>query len=473
MIAKRIIEVSQHYPGKTAIIDSDSFCTYSELAEAINECCNFFEELSIEENEPVGLYMANKKEYLIILLACELKGIPTVLLSTTFHVDELNYHINESGLRYVFTDREWKLDNFKQKTEILNMVNIWEKNDFESKNQFEKNDFICQLTSGTSGRSKGAIRSSDAVLLEIEETLEMLDVSSSDTFLTLSPLCHSFGLIAGALLPLLLGCTLVLQKAFSMAGAKKAIRNHNASVLFAVPFMYKMMLDSSVNGEDNFDSLKICVSAGAPMSEKLHREFHVLTGIFVTQDYGSTETGVMTINCFTEEYPDSVGKGVGKREFKIMDDNGIELKDGNTGLIYTKSNCDLRKYAYPEECNVNIKDGWLCLGDIGTIKDGYLYVKGRRSNMINVGGLKVDPDEIEKVLLELDGIDEAVVVGQKSETYGEVVKAHIVRRRDISLSDIIEHCKKRISSHKIPKIINFVDEIPKSATGKILRKYLA
>ena len=473
MLTKRILEESQHNSDKTAIIDSDSSCTYGELAEAICKCCKFFEELSIKEKEPVGLYMANKKEYLIILLACELQGIPTVLLSTTFHVDELKYHINESGLRYVFTDREWKLDSYIQKGEVLSIVSIWEKSNFESKNLFEKNDFICQLTSGTSGRSKGAIRSSDSVLLEIEETLDTLNVSSSDVFLTLSPLCHSFGLIAGALLPLLLGCTLVLQKAFNMAGAKKAINKYNTSVLFAVPFMYKMMLDSSVKDEVCFDTLKICVSAGAPMSEKLHREFHELTGIYITQDDGSTETGVMTINCSTEEYPDSVGKGVGKREFKIMDDNGNELEDGNIGLIYTKSNCDLRKYAYPEECNANIKNGWLCLGDIGTIKDGYLYIKGRRSNMINVGGLKVDPDEIEKVLLELDGIDEAVVVGQKSETYGEVIKAHIVSREDISSSDIIDHCKKRLSLHKIPKVINFVDEIPKSATGKILRKYLA
>lgn len=475
MITTAILENAQSYFHKTAIFFEDEVLTYKQLHDKIMLAKEIIDSFDLFQGEPVGICIGNSPEFLVMLLACELGKHPAVLLSVDFKESEMEYHIKNSRIRYIFTSHMCLSSErlgLNQIGEFENLLIYYSGNSIKN-DLYQQGDFICQLTSGTDGKAKGVIRTSDAVLLEIEETIQVMKVTMEDCFLTLPPLCHSFGLIGGALLPLYLGCTLVLVKKFTPAKVAKEVNKQKVSVIFAVPFMYKMLVDSSYKQEGYYSSLKKCISAGALLAEEISGDFYDLTGIHIMQDYGSTETGIMSFNANPQNNVESVGSSVGSRQFKVVDTEGNTLIAKQMGRFLTKSKCNLRCYIYPDNANDNILDGWLCLGDIGYIDEkGELHVLGRESNMINVGGLKVDPVEIEKIIKELSAVDDVVVVGKPAIPFGEIVKAIVVRKGELSELDITLHCKGRIGNHKIPKIIEFVDSIPRSATGKIQRKYL-
>lgn len=472
MVISKIIKKSEIHPEKTAIIFNNEKITYKEFIKNVMYTKYKIESLSLNLNEPIGICLENSPEFLIVLLACELIRHPAVLLSHDFTKDEMEYHILNAGLRYIISiDNHTMIGELGgEKIRNIFLLSVYHLNHTNQKNIYCNGDFICQLTSGTNGMSKGVVRTSSSVELEIEETIPLLNANEEDCFLTIPPLYHSFGLIAGALLPLCIGCTLLLLPKFTTSNITKVMKEQVVTVLFAVPFMYKLLSESNYKEPQIFKTLKICVSAGAPLSENVLYKFYELSGVHIMQDYGSTETGVMAINTNPAEFISSVGKAVGSREFKII--TSTKYRE-DRGILLTRSKCDLRRYLYPESANNNIIDGWINLGDIGHMdEDRNLYVIGRESNMINCGGLKVDPNEVEVVILEMSGVIEVVVVGQASKVYGEVVKAIIVSDGSITDKDIVNYCNDRLRKHKIPKIVSFVNEIPKSKTGKIQRKYL-
>lgn len=475
MVASKVMDSIETFGEKTAIIYKDEKITYKELENKIKLAKDFIKQIDLEEHEPIGICINNSPEFLTILLACELENHAAVLLSPGFKETEFLYHIKNGGVRYVISYANHDLLNAfgAKKTVQIDGLAIYFFSSIRCNNIYLSGDFICQLTSGTNGKAKGAIRTSESVELEIEETIPVMKVTEEDCFLTIPPLCHSFGLIAGALLPLSIGCTLVLLPVFTAGNVVKAMKERTITVLFAVPFMYKILADSHYHEKDYFRSLKKCISAGAPLKEEVFWKFYELTGAYIMQDYGSTETGVMAFNDNPIGQISSVGKVVGSRKFQIID----RIKEDGTvdraGRLLTKSKCDLRRYCYPDSANKNILDGWLGLGDIGYMDSSEnLYVQGRECNMINCGGLKVDPKEIEAVIQEIPEVLETVVVGKEVSPYGEVVKAIVVKNGNITKTEIVKHCQGKLGAHKVPKVITFVEEIPRSATGKIQRKYL-
>lgn len=473
MIFSKIKKSIEAFGEKVAVVYKGEKVTYKELANKINLAKDFIKQINLEKNEPIGICINNSPEFLSILLACESENHAAILLSPRFKAREIMYHIENGGVRYVisYINHDFFCTSEAEKIIQVNELAVYFFSGIESKDIYLPGDFICQLTSGTNGKAKGAIRTSESVELEIEETISVMKVTEEDCFLTIPPLCHSFGLIAGALLPLSLGCTLVLISDFTANNVVRVMKAQTITVLFAVPFMYKILVDSHYREKDYFRSLKRCVSAGAPLKEDVFWRFYELTGAYIMQDYGSTETGIMAFNDDPVGKILSVGRPVGDRKIRIIDQG---KEEGIRGRLLTKSKCNLRRYCYPDSENKNIVDGWLALGDIGYMDSNQnLFVQGRECNMINCGGLKVDPKEVEMVIQEIPEVLENVVVGEEACSYGEVVKVIVVKNGDVTKTEIIKHCQQRLEAHKIPKIITFVDEIPRSATGKIQRKYLA
>lgn len=470
MIAEKIIAHAKITPEKQAIISNKESVSYKELEKNIMKFKEKILTLQLKKYEPIGLLMDNSNHFIELLCACELLGHPTVLLSTSFKDFELNYHLFHTGVTYVFSSIELNSQQFTKETfETLYILKYLAAISIK---KYQKEDYICQFTSGTSGKSKGVIRTTTAVFLEIQETYRMLPFKENEVFLTLSPICHSYGLIAGSLLPLCYGYTLAFVGKFSVHAVFQAIKKNHVTTMFAVPFMYQMILDTKYKDKTPMNTLRFCFSAGAPLEKTVLQKFYDLTGKEIFQDYGSTETGVMTLNLKSIDYPDSMGFPVGQRQFKIIDEKGEQVAVNVKGSLLTKSPCDLRCYLYPEELNQNIKDDWISLGDKAYIDEsGRMNVCGRELAMINVGGLKVDPLELENFLLEMPAIKHVIVVGKKHKVYGEVVKAVIVKEKEVSQLDILNYCQNRIAAHKIPKIIEFVEEITKTTTGKIVRKY--
>ncbi len=469
------MENTKSIPNKIALIDNGEEISYSALGVAIQDMETELLAL-LDEREPIGICLRNSAEFLACLCASDKLKHPALLLSVGFRRNEILCHLENAHARFVVCFEEMskvfeeiggvlvkkygKLYFFKFEIEL-------------DLTKYEEDDYFCQLTSGSQGESKGAIRTKQQVWKEIQETTEMLGVDENDMFLTMPPLSHSYGLIFGALTPLCIGATLVMEKQFTADGTVNAISKHHITTLILVPFMYELIINKKYKDKSAFSSLRICLSAGAILTEKVILGFYELSGSYINSDYGSTESGVMCINVDPINKLDSVGRSVGDRKFRVVDEDGNVIGNNEIGRVQTRSKCNLRCYLYPEMFNETIQDGWLSLGDIGYLDDeGYVYILGRAKNFINVGGEKVDPAEVEKVIMEIPGVKEVVVVGKNSDTYGQIVKAVIVKEGELNKPQIAQYCLNKIATYKIPKIIEFVDEIPKSATGKILKKYI-
>ncbi|MHB8061172.1 MAG: class I adenylate-forming enzyme family protein [Ruminiclostridium sp.] len=475
MIYRSIMENVNRIPDKIALIDNGAEISYKTFGESVYALETEISKLLLEK-EPIGICLRNSTEFLSCLCEADKLNHPALLLSVGFRRNEMLYHLESAHTRYVICFEEMN-KIFEELGGLL--VNRYDKLCFfrfpieVDITKYEEDDYICQLTSGSQGESKGVIRTKQQVWQEIQETVEMTGLNEKDVFLTMPPLSHSYGLIAGGLLPLCIGATLVLGKQFTAVGTMNAISKYHVTTLFLVPFMYELIISSKYNNNPDLRSLRMCFSAGAILSKQVVQRFHELTNLYIQSDYGSTETGVMCINMDPMNKVTSVGKNVSNREFRIVDENGNLLDKNKVGKVQTKSNCNLRCYLYPEKFNESIQSGWLSIGDVGYVDDdGYVYILGREKNLINVGGEKVDPGEVEKVIREIPGVKEVVVVGMKLDSYGEVVKAVIVKEGEVNKIQIAQYCLNKIAAYKIPKIIEFVDEIPKSNTGKILKKYL-
>jgi long-chain acyl-CoA synthetase len=243
--------------------------------------------------------------------------------------------------------------------------------------------------------------------------------------------------------------------------------------------MYDMLTRTYLEEKVDFSSLRICFSAGAKLSAKVAEDFTGRFGVRINQQYGSTETGTMAVNLYPDGFDDvnSVGLPLPGREMKVVDENHHELPGGEEGEIKILSPGNTKGYLHLEELNnEKFRDGWYFTGDIGRMdSNGNIYITGRKIAFINVAGLKVDPFEVEGALLSIDAIKECAVVGKQDETkHREIVKAFVVidKEKEITVKNVKKACKERLADYKVPQEIEFVNELPKSPTGKILMKYL-
>lgn len=478
MIGSKVLDCAYRDSGKVILKTCNHVVTYKQLAERILQMKDCICSYGMENQEPIGLAFPNSMEFVTSMLAAELAGHPAVLLGAMLKPREINFHIRHSGTRIVLANSS--LSQYMHEAggeltgSLFDTIECWRFDNENTSDKFKSGDFICQLTSGTNGISKGVVRTSEAVFTEVNETIHEIKLNDRDIVLTIPPIHHSYGLIAGILAPLCSAAQVILLDGFISADVKKIIETERATILLAVPFMYHLLNQMKGIQQTDFSSLRLCLSAGAPMHEEVAKTFQRCFGKIVSQDYGSTETGVMCLNFNPDKITNTVGKPVGSRLIRTFGENGEILPYGEKGELRTLSKADTRAYIYPEELNKTaFKDGWLGLGDIGWVDtNGYVYVSGRKSNMINVAGMKVDPEEVEKVIMAIPGIKETAVVGVNASVGGHVVKAFIVAEdKSMDKSLIIQHCRKNLSSFKIPRSIEFIEELPRSQTGKILRKH--
>jgi acyl-coA synthetases (AMP-forming)/AMP-acid ligases II len=469
------MENARRIPDKIALIDNGEQVSYKSFCESVDYIEKELSEI-LTEKEPIGLFLNNSQEFIVCLIAAEKSHHTALLLGTGFKKNEIMYHMEKAHVRYLIGFEEKELFFIEMGAVLIKKIHSLCVFKFPIEINvaiYEKDDFICQLTSGSEGESKGIVRTKQQVWKEVTESIELTSLNEKEIFLTIPPLFHSYGLIIGALLPLSVGATVIFIKQFVASRIMSIVSKYQVTTLIMVPFMYDLICNAKNKNEFDFSSLKLCFSAGAILQEQTIRDFYNLSKLHISADYGSTETGVMCINMNPVKNFDSVGKCVGSRLIRIVDENGNEVKRNQIGSVITKSECNTKKYLYPERYNSRIKSEWIEIGDQGYMdEEGFVYIIGRDKNFINVGGEKVDPQEVENVLLQIPEVKEAVVVGKKADTYGEIVKAIIVKEGSINKIQISQYCLDKIAAYKIPKIIEFREEIPKSNTGKILKKYM-
>lgn len=333
-------------------------------------------------------------------------------------------------------------------------------------------------TSGTTGNPKGVMLSHGNFMAECEATLDVLATSEEDRFATLVPFFHVYGLAVGLVVSLFRGCSTVLFPQYSPRQVLKRMGEEKVSILVAIPTQYHHLLLAAKRRPVAHGSLKDCISGAAPLPVKVIQAFKETFGVDIIEGYGLTETtAAVAANPRGNTKPGSVGipgRGV---QIKIVDDHGDALPAHKAGEILVKGEVVMKGYYnLPEETQEVIKDGWLRTGDIGyQDEEGYIYITDRQKDIIIKGGFNISPAEIEDLLCAHPKVKEAAVVGQQEkEGREEAIKAFVVptKEEEILPSEIIEFCRTRLVPYKVPDEIEFREKLPKSATGKVLRKEL-
>jgi long-chain acyl-CoA synthetase len=333
-------------------------------------------------------------------------------------------------------------------------------------------------TSGTTGLPKGVMLTQGNFIAECETTDDAIRTRPVDRFASLVPFFHVFGLADACVLALFRGCASVLIPQYHPRKFLKILSDANVSVVLAIPSQYlHLMLAARRKKEEERPKVKYCVSGAAPLPLKVIDAFKEIFGASIIEGYGMTEsTSAVAVNPPENIKPGSIGIPCPGVEMKVVDDADNELEEGKAGEIVIKGNMvSPGYYNLPDETKETFINDWLHSGDIGyKDEDGYFFITDRKKDIIIKGGFNISPKEIEDLLSQHPKVKEAAVIGEEKEEKKEDIKAFCVLSEGESASreEILDFCRKTLASYKTPDDIEFIEILPKSATGKLLRKEL-
>ncbi|WP_074226771.1 long-chain-fatty-acid--CoA ligase [Algoriphagus halophilus] len=510
-LAVLLEESARKYPNKDAFIFMDKHLSFAQIDNAANQIANGLNTLGIHKGDRVALSCLNLPYFPMIYFGILKAGAIVVPLSVLLKHDEIEYHLQNSGAKAYFCFEGTKeLPMAKEGLEGFNRVSnckhffvitpqMTDPSPFEGVKTLgmlmanrssvystmvtgADDTALIIYTSGTTGKPKGAELSHSNLVLNAMLSKEILSLEREDKLLIVLPLFHIFAMTVLMNAGLYVGATSVLLPRFDGAQVLGLMEKHDISIFAGVPTMYWGLLNSD---ETQFDiasiakNLKTCVSGGAALPVNVLENFEKKFNVPIYEGYGMSEgSPVVTFN--QKEFgkkPGSVGVPVWGIEVKVVDDKGKELPAGAKGeLIYRGHNVMKGYYNNPKATAETLKDGWLYSGDVAIKdEDGFFFIVDRTKEMIIRKGLNVYPREIEEVMMKHDAVSMVAVIGVPNEESGEEIKACVVLNQGFELNedDLITWTKEQIASYKYPRIIQFMEALPMSATGKILKKELS
>lgn len=335
-------------------------------------------------------------------------------------------------------------------------------------------------TSGTTGAPKAVPISHGNLLDNVDRSIvHFTDLREGDTFLNVLPNFHALGFTTSGLLPLIGGFSQALLPTFMPAETTlDALRAAEVTVVVAVPTMITLLLGAVARGAAPPATLRILISGGDRFPAQIDDRARKLLGAGVLEGYGLTETSpVVSVNPnYASQKLGTAGTILDGYDVEVRDPGGDVIPPGNEGTLWLRGPSVFSGYFRdPEQTAERIRDGWFNTGDVVRLDDeGYLSILDRETDIIIVGGFNVYPTEVEGVLQELPGVRECAVVGVPHHVSGEMVKAYVVRgaENDVSVRDVVSFCRDRLAHYKVPRIVDFVDELPRSSIGKVLKREL-
>ena len=339
-----------------------------------------------------------------------------------------------------------------------------------------------QYTGGTTGVSKGAMLSHRNMIFNVQQTITW----QADAYvgvepiiaITALPLYHIFSLQGNCLTVMAQGGENVLiTNPRDFEGFAKEIAKFDFNLFTGVNTMFASLMDTPSFSDIDFSHLRVCIGGGMAVQPAIAKEWKEKTGVTILQGYGLTETSPAAVVCrIDSDFTGTIGLPLPSTEVMIAGDDGNPLSVNELGEICIRGPQVMEGYWQRpvDTADVMLPGGWLRSGDIGRMDDdGYTFIEDRKKDMILVSGFNVYPNEIENVIVELEGVFEAAAIGLPDERSGEIVKVFVVRKNDnITEQHIIDHCRENLTGYKRPRIVEFRDELPKTNVGKILRREL-
>ena len=465
---KRSVKVN---PKKTAVIIQEQEYSYEEIDQMSSSIA---QNLSVyPSNSVLSMMLDNSIEFIITYLGILKTGKIAHIIPTNISKNNLTEQISSATPKCIITSKQYLsiLEKFEG-VDILNIKEISLNKKFEEIKIETKKIAYLIYTSGTTGKPKGISITHANVLFTTKNIVDRLEYKKTDREILPLSLSHSFGL--GCLhTALYVGSTIILHKnSTDIRKILESILENEATTLAAVPATLSKMVEN-FNNETNrmCKNLRLIITNSTKISENTVKSImDVLNTGKIATYYGLTEASRSTFMIFNEQIEkyNSVGLPASGVEIKI----DCKEKLGHIGEICIKGPNVIDSYWENVEMDKNIENGWLKTSDVGHLdNEGYLFLDGRVDDMINVGGEKVMPNEIELIVNELEGIEDAVALGMPHDTFGQVVKlfAKKSKNSEITKTDIMGHCVKKLERYKVPVIIEFIDEFPRTEYGKIKR----
>ncbi|HET9719974.1 MAG TPA: acyl-CoA synthetase [Solirubrobacteraceae bacterium] len=478
------------HADQLALIDERGELTYKELDRRVNSLATAWRRQGLRAGDGVAILARNHRGFLEAFFAGAKCGSRIILFNTSFSGPQVREVAEREGVDLFVYDEEFSemvqgvdprhgrwlswADSDPQADDTLDA--LIESAPDEAPPKPAHGPKVVILTSGTTGTPKGAGRDVPWSLSPIGGLLSKVPYRAREVTELSVPMFHALG-FSQALLGVALGSTLILHRKFDPAGTLQSLQEHGASAMIVVPVMLQRMLDledAAWEGRQ-FPELRIIFVSGSQLGEELARRVTERFGPVIYNLYGSTEIAFATIATPEDlkAAPSTVGRVVHGAVVKILDDDGRERSQGDSGRIFVGNSIQFEGYT-----GGGSKDevgGLMASGDVGHFdQKGRLFIDGRDDEMIVSGGENVFPAEVEELLVKLDGVAEAAAIGVEDKDFGQRLKAFVVKSSGAELSEdqVKAYVKDNLARYKVPREVVFLDELPRNATGKVLKREL-
>jgi long-chain acyl-CoA synthetase len=498
-LAVMLRESASATPAKPVALFDGGRLTYAELDGLSDRLAAGLQRHGVAPGDPVALQLPNVPQFLIAYFGILKAGAVAVPMNVLLKAPEVAFQLGDSGARLLIT---WAgvLDDAAKGAAQAGVGDVFVLGGgagAETATPFERlletapadrplaarepNDTAVVIyTSGTTGRPKGAELTHFQLYMNADIPGRLFGIQAEDVVLTALPLFHVFGLSSILNIAVRFGATMSLIPRFEPGAVLAAIERDRITVFEGVPTMYVAILGHPELGRHDLSSLRVGISGGAALPAQVLDAFEQRFGVVILEGYGLSETASTTTfnRSATERRAYSVGKPIWGTETQVWDDQGQQLPPGrdNVGELVTRGFHVMKGYlSQPEATAEAFAGGWLHTGDLGYAdEEGFLFIVDRKKELIIRGGYNVYPREVEEVLYAHPAVAEAAVVGVPDERLGEEVAAFVAVKagRSLTEAELIAHCRERVAAYKYPRHVEFRDGLPKSATGKILKKLL-
>ncbi|MGZ4526798.1 MAG: FadD3 family acyl-CoA ligase [Mycobacterium sp.] len=465
-----VLSAADRFGDAEAVVDGPLRLTFTEVVDRIRCAAGAFADLGVSEGDRVAIWAPNSAEWIISAFGLLTAGGVLVPVNTRFKTDEAGDIIARSRAKAVLVQKGFLGQDYTAPAGIP-VIDL--KSDFlSSGSPFERavsgsdtSDII--FTSGTTGRPKGAMMHHQQTLRMYEEWATLADLREGDRYLQINPYFHTFGLKAGLITSFLRGATMLPVAVFDIDTAVELIGRERITMLPGPPTLYHSLL--TVRDKAKLSTLRAGVTGAADIPVELVRRIHdelpfqtLMTG------YGLTEAGNVTLSLPGDSFED-VATTAG------VPCAGVEVRIADDGEVLVRGYGVMQGYLDDPGATAQAidDDGWLHTGDLGNFTDtGRLRIVGRKKDMFIVGGFNAYPAEIEGFLLSHPAVAQAAVIGVPDERLGQVGKAFVVAKTPVSEDDLLIWCRERMAGFKAPRSIEFLDELPLNATGKVMKDQL-
>ncbi|WP_019414509.1 fatty acid--CoA ligase family protein [Paenisporosarcina sp. TG20] len=508
-LVTRVRETAIAQPTKTAYHFMGSDTSYAEFDQSIARFASALRKLGVEKGDHVAFLLGNTPHFLTSFYATLRLGATAIPINPIYTPDEISFIIQNSDAKVVIAldmllplvekasgafpsvhtyvicetspDTAEKLvalpDGVREKVKSYTQLVMSASPDVLPVEIAPDDNAVILYTSGTTGRPKGAMLTHENIFSNARDTADYLGYTESDKVIAALPVFHVFALTVVVNAPLLKGATILLVPRFSPQDVFDIARNQQATIFAGVPTMYNFLHQFPQANIEDFSTIRLAISGGSSLPVALLHNFENKFKVRISEGYGLSEASPVT--CFNpldrDRKPGSIGTSIVNVENRVVNELGVDVEVGEVGeLIVRGPNVMKGYYKMPEETAHAIRNNWLYTGDLAKVDDeGYFYIVDRKKDLVIVGGYNVYPREVEEVLFAHPEILEAAVIGLPDIDFGEAVHAYVVvKDESLNQEALHEYCGKHLAKYKIPRSFEFLKELPKNTTGKILRRSL-